>query len=343
MEPGFSIGVGLTNACNLSCRHCYRRDDGSALSVAEVLRAVDSVPTRAVNLGTGESGLHADLSALAVELHRRGVPLTMTTNGHSAAILSDEVLRTFREVELSIDHATRARHDERRGAGNWDLVARQMARCQALGVLTTIVVVLMRSNADEAADLVALAADRGVLLRVNVYQPVHGDEETLGYDEFWRTWRVLLDAADVVACGEPILRAVLGLPRADGAGCGVRTIRVTPRGGVVACVYQQEEPLRLEDLVQRGAAIVEEEPFVRPRVVPAACRDCSQLATCGGGCASRRALGGRLDLPDAYCPFVRGGALPRLRYAPCAGPPLLKAASACTTVLAPRRRQLQPR
>src|SRR2546429_577321 len=44
----FSVGLGLTNACNLSCAHCYR-DVGPAqyLTLADVRRVCESLPVRA--------------------------------------------------------------------------------------------------------------------------------------------------------------------------------------------------------------------------------------------------------------------------------------------------------
>ena len=114
------------------------------------------------------------------------------------------------------------------------------------------------------------------------------------------------DVADLVVCGEPILRAVLGLPPIPGAGCGVETVRVTPRGAVVPCVYGADAALGLRDLARRGPAIVDDPSFARLRAVPPACEQCPHVETCRGGCASRRALKGDLSRADEYCPFVRG-------------------------------------
>jgi MoaA/NifB/PqqE/SkfB family radical SAM enzyme len=58
MPRTFALGVGLTNACNLKCAHCYRADGVDELSLDQVLAAVEALPTRAVNFGTGENGLH---------------------------------------------------------------------------------------------------------------------------------------------------------------------------------------------------------------------------------------------------------------------------------------------
>ena len=57
----FSVGLGLTNECDLACAHCYR-DTGriDRLSLDDVRRVCENVPVRSVNLGTGENGLHPE-------------------------------------------------------------------------------------------------------------------------------------------------------------------------------------------------------------------------------------------------------------------------------------------
>lgn len=329
----FALGIGLTNACNLSCAHCYRAKGSDELTSDDVIRATLAVPTRAVNFGTGENGLHPEFASIVRELAARDIAVTMTTNGFSAEVLPDEALRDFRDVEFSIDYPTREAHDEARGAGNWDLIARQMDRLRGLGVPATIVCVLMSTNYRALADLARLAAERGATLRVNVFQSVRGDTFALSYEQFWDAWKRLFEVADLITCGEPILRAVLGIPRAPGAGCGVETVRVTPRGAVVPCVYGGDDALRLEDLERHGAEVVEQESFKRLRVVPEACRSCEHVETCGGGCASRRVLRGGLDRPDEYCPLVRGEA-PLLSASLARGARAMpKASSACTTIV----------
>ena len=75
--------------------------------------------------------------------------------------------------------------------------------------------------------------------------------------------------------------------------------------------------------------------FARVRTVPEVCRGCAFVDTCHGGCAGRRELAGGVEMPDPYCPLVRGETVD-LDWAPAEQRELLKTGSACTTVLAPR-------
>jgi radical SAM protein with 4Fe4S-binding SPASM domain len=332
----FSLGIGLTNACNLACDHCYRATGTDSLTMTQVLDAVAAVPTRSVNFGTGENGLHAEFPEVVRRLSDQGIAVTMTTNGYSAEVLDDATLSRFKDVEFSIDHPDKAAHNHARGDGNWELIEAQMQRCQRLGVATTITSVLMSTNVVAMPALLQLAGSRGALLRVNVYQAVKRDMFSLSFQQFWEAFTLLLEHGDLVACGEPIVRAMLGIERAAGAGCGVETIRITPRGALVPCVYGGDDALSLDDLGRLGEAVVAEPLFTRLRVLPEACKTCPQRETCGGGCASRRALRHGLERAEEYCPILRGVDMPLQARMMDLGRSLPKASSACTTIFRAR-------
>jgi radical SAM protein with 4Fe4S-binding SPASM domain len=183
--------------------------------------------------------------------------------------------------------------------------------------------------------LVAVARDLGTNLRVNVYQPVGQDEFMLSYEQFWEAYRRLMDAGRLLSSSEPIVNAILGLDSLSGSPCGRQSIRFTPRRYITPCVYWPQPDLTLEDLsVLTARSILESEQFKRARLVPDACRDCSHVASCGGGCASRRALLGDLNQPDLYCPLVRGEAID-LAFTPAPQKDLPRGGNVCTTIIVP--------
>src|SRR5216683_3069986 len=268
----FSVGVGLTNACDLACAHCYRDVDRvDQLTETQVLGLCDDLPVRSVNLGTGENGLHPDYPAIVRALCARGVKLSLTSNGYTIAASSDETLTAFRELEVSIDFPTEREHDA----------------------------------------------------------------FTLSYEEFWDGFRRLLGATRLVSTTEPILDAMLGQPFKTGTGCGRQTVRVTPKGTVIPCVYWGHSDLRIEDLREKGAeGVLASSEFQRVRSIPDACKPCPFVSTCQGGCAGRRELAGGVAMADPYCPLVRGDRV-SLDWAQAERRELLKTGSACTTVLGP--------
>src|SRR3984893_9052554 len=126
---GFAIGLVLTNECNLACSFCYRDPDRvDRLTLDDVRAVMDRLPVRSVNLGTGENGMHPDFQRLLTFLKSQPVKLTITSNGHSIAILNDEDVRAFHDVEFSLDYPTDAEQDAQRGVGNWALIHEQAGR-----------------------------------------------------------------------------------------------------------------------------------------------------------------------------------------------------------------------
>ena len=199
----------------------------------------------------------------------------------------------------------------------------------------TVLTVMMKTNFGRLPEIAKVAFAAGAHYRVNVYQPVKTDAFTLTYEEFWDGFRRLLAAARLVSTTEPILNAMLGEPFKNASGCGRQTVRITPKGDIVPCVYWRKSDLRLEDLPAEGADGVLASPqFARVRQVPDVCRSCPFVSTCQGGCSGRRELAGGVELADPYCPLVRGERV-ALEWAPAAARELLKTGSACTTVLGP--------
>ena len=333
--PGISLGLGLTNECNLSCSFCYRDPTRSdRLSLEQVKSILESLPVRSVNLGTGENGMHPDFAAIVAWLKTRPVKLTVTSNGHTVALLPDAELRAFHDVEFSLDYPAEAEQDAQRGSGNWALIHRQAARCVRLGVPVTFVAVMMKSNWRRLADVARVGKQFGAPLRVNVYQAVRSDIYALAYQEYWTAFRLLFAETDVIAIGEPLVRAMAGLPPLAG-GCGIATVRVTPRATVQPCVYWPGPGAALSDLTGGGLRILDSPAFQQARALPEACLPCAFRESCRGGCAGRRRLQGALAEPDPYCPIVRGDR-PHLDIRMAAGRDLPKVNSSCTTVVIAR-------
>ena len=335
-DTGIALGLGLTNECNLSCAFCYRDPTrADRLSLDQVKAVMERLPVRSVNLGTGENGMHPDFKAILAYLKTKPVKLTITSNGHSVAVLEDEELRAFHDIEFSLDYPSEAEQDAQRGPGNWALIQQQAGRCVRLGIPVTIIAVMMKSNHLRLADVAQVAKRFDAPLRVNVYQSVRSDVYALSYEEYWEGFRKLFEETDVIAIGEPLVRAMTGLPPLR-AGCGVSTVRVTPRATTQPCVYWPGSGEPLSDLIGAGVDILGSTPFEQVRTLPQACDACEFRDSCHGGCAGRRRLQGALLQPDSYCPIIRGERL-QLKIRMAATRDLPKLSSSCTTVVIARR------
>jgi len=248
--------------------------------------------------------------------------------------LEDGELRGFHDIEFSLDYPTQAEQDTQRGTGNWALIHEQAARCVKLGVPVTIIAVMMKSNYLRLAGVARVAKKFDAPLRVNVYQAVRSDVYALSYEEYWEGFRRLFGETDVIAIGEPLVRAIAGLPPLRG-GCGVSTVRVTPRGTTQPCVYWPETGEPLPHLISVGVGILNSQPFEQARTLPEACQSCEFRDSCHGGCAGRRRLQGALAHPDYYCPIIRAER-PRLEIRMAANRDLPKLSSSCTTIVIAR-------
>jgi radical SAM protein with 4Fe4S-binding SPASM domain len=331
-EHAFALGIGLTNECNLACSFCYRDPSSTDRLTLEQVRAVmASLSVRSVNLGTGENGMHPQFADILGYLRRQPIELTITSNGYSIEILDDAQVTAFKDVEFSLDYPTEAEQDRQRGPGNWRLLHAQAARCRSLGVPVTFIAVVMRSNFDRLSEIADIVKCYDAPLRLNIYQAVRSDVFSLTYEEYWRAFELLFARTDVVAIGEPLVRAMAGLSPRRG-GCGVATVRVTPRARVQPCVYWPGSGTPLDLLIDTGPGIVESDSFIAARTVPSTCTSCRHVDTCGGGCAGRRRLQDALNQPDPYCPVIRSEHR-KLDIRMAKSRELPKLESACTTIV----------
>ena len=325
---GLSIGIGLTNDCDLHCAHCYRDTrDIRYLSLDAVRAVCEHLPVSSVGLGTGENALHPEFVPIVSYLHERGVKLSMASNGYSLTTIPAEILGAFHDVEVSIDHPTESEQDAFRGQGNWRRVHMAIERCQSAGIAVSILTTMMSTNYQQMDALALLARSLEVNWRFNVYQPMYTRDYWLSYDAFWEGYRRAFGAASLLSCTEPVVRAVLGLPDAH-SPCGHESIRITPDGHVAPCVYWPGSALTLEALECGVESVLASSPFEQAREVPSAAATCA----CQGGCASRRALLGDLNQHDYYCPWVRGERVCLdVTWAPAKD--LTRARNYCTTIM----------
>lgn len=306
-RTGYTVGVGLTDRCNVNCSHCYSRpsEEPRDLDFDLFCRMIDTLPIKSINFGTGESFLYPHFEDVLNVLSDKDIEVAVTTNGWTVAELSDQELLRFHDIDFSLDYPDPETNDRWRGQGSYTKVMEGVARCRDLGVEASLVACLMKDNSSRMGKLAELAAKIGLNLRVNVYKAVITREYQPSYDEFWGALREMADSACFIACSEPIVSAAIGnRKQAKGNPCGRMSFRVHPDAKIVACVYLQESDVTIESMVADPESQVQRLSESVKLPLPDICRDCRHLEICDGGCALRRILNDSSE-PDEYCFVVR--------------------------------------
>ena len=328
-----SVGIGLTNNCNLHCAHCYRDQSRvHNLTLEDIEKVCDSLEINSIGLGTGENGLNPQYLEIIEYLKARDIRLTLASNGYSLSVTPSEMLSCFDDVEFSLDFPDPKRQDAFRGDGNWQTIMEGVERCSRLDIRVSILAVLMNVNYQDQGNLARLAASFGADFRVNVYQPMFTDEFMLDFDQYWKAYQILFEHATIISVTEPLVNTFLGLNNAKGTPCGDTSIRITPDRHLKPCVYWPNSDLTIEDLVEKKQAVFQSRPFMDVHDIPRFCLKCEHVSNCGGGCAARRILRGRPGEPDLYCPVVHGSNI-RLDGQLAHAEKPLRTGSICTTIV----------
>ena len=78
----YSVGIGLTNNCNLNCGHCYRdQSQISNITLKQMQTLFDSIPIEAIGLGTGENILNPEFFQIIEFLSNQNVKTSVASNG----------------------------------------------------------------------------------------------------------------------------------------------------------------------------------------------------------------------------------------------------------------------
>lgn len=297
-----TIGIGLTNKCNLNCAHCYsRKMADQKFGLDEARKVLDVFPNlKSANFGTGESILNNQFEEIVNFFHSKNVKMAVTSNGLSVNTMKDETLKKFDDVDVSIDFPEAVLHDKWRSrSGLFTDAIKAINRCKKFNINVSIVSVLMSNNFDYFAGFKKILDKYDVNLRINLYKPVNKDQFTPSYDQFWTAIKDLSENFEVVSCSEPIL-ALVWKKVSGGSKCG-DSLRIHPDGEVSSCVYAKKS--------------TDNEKFNHDKkVLPVFCKGCEFSDRCVGGCYGRRITENRNNLPDSFCPFFNGKKKPAIKF-----------------------------
>lgn len=297
-----TIGIGLTNLCNLNCDHCYSRKMAeSSFCLDDAKKIISLFPSlESVNFGTGESILNDQFEEITDFFHSKNVKLALTSNGLTVNKMHEKTLLKFDDIDISIDFPERELHDQwRKKKGLFDDALKAIGRCKKFNINVSIASVLMSNNYAHFSQFKLLLDKYDINLRINIYKPVKKNEFSPSYEEFWKAIKLLSENFEVVSCSEPIL-SLFWDESSGGSKCG-NSMRIHPDGEISSCVYVRNNDTH--EQFNRGK-----------QKLPEFCIDCKFSDKCRGGCYGRRITENRESLPDSYCPFFNKMELPKITF-----------------------------
>lgn len=172
----------VTYRCNFRCRFCHywhdpmgQQGEPSVAQYAQGARKLASMGSLLVSLAGGEPLLRTDLADIVRVIGEYHFPF-ITTNG---SLVTQQAARELMQaglwgVSVSIDYASAARHDRRRGMrGAYEQAWRAVEMFSAARVnkwqRVNVIAVLMDDNLDEMEELIEMAARRDSYFMVQPY------------------------------------------------------------------------------------------------------------------------------------------------------------------------------
>jgi len=161
----------LTQACNLSCHHCYQnashRPAQDELTTDEKLNLIDQMGKELVPFvafAGGEPLVAPDLWQVLERCQRRGIHVTLATNG---TLLTPDICARLKEaqvkyIEVSLDSIVPAEHDAFRGqAKSWERTVQGIRNSVAAGIKTGMACCFTRNTVHRVDDTIRFAIDLG--------------------------------------------------------------------------------------------------------------------------------------------------------------------------------------
>ncbi|MEW5762313.1 MAG: putative heme d1 biosynthesis radical SAM protein NirJ2 [Bacillota bacterium] len=305
------VSWNATNACNLSCAHCYR-DAGAArraeLDTGEARELIDRVAAAGFKIfifSGGEPLLREDIYDLVAHACRRGLRPVFGTNG---TLITAQVARRLKDagaavMGISLDSTDPAAHDRFRGTnGAWEAAVAGMRYCAEAGLPFQVHTTVVDWNYGEVEALTDLAVQLGarghhVFFLVPTGRAVEIEHTSLRAAQYEHLLRRLLEKQRTTGievkptCAPQFMRIArqLGIPVKYSRGClaGLAYCLVDPVGNVQPCAYLdvvagnvREQPF---DVIWRTAEVFTR---LRTRAYGGACGRCEYRDVCGG-CRAR--------------------------------------------------------
>lgn len=158
-----AVNLVLTYRCNLRCIYCdVARDAAAEMDTPTICRLVDEIAaagTERLGLGGGEPMLRADIGAIVDHAKKRGLTVSLCSNGLRVAERIAE-LAGLDFLAISLDGPEDI-HDQARGKGSFARAIEAIRAARAAGIEVWTTTVLTRLNIGRIAETLDLASRLG--------------------------------------------------------------------------------------------------------------------------------------------------------------------------------------
>lgn len=325
------VSWNTTNACNLTCRHCYR-DAGARmeeeLSTSEAASLIDEIARARFKImifSGGEPLLRPDIYELVGYAARKGLRPVFGTNG---TLITGSVAEKLKQagalaMGISLDSTEPEQHDRFRGVpGAWQAAVEGMEACRKAGLPFQIHTTVVEWNYEQVEALTDLAVRMGavahhVFFLVPTGRAVNMEEESLRAEQYERLLHRLMKKQREVpievkpTCAPQFMRiaAQMGLKLRFQKGClaGTGYCIISPKGDVQPCAY-----------LNMPVGNVRETPFsliwqnnpvfkrLRTGGYGGGCGSCNYRNICGGCRARAYFYHGDYMAEDPWCLYRKG-------------------------------------
>jgi len=302
------ISWNTTQACNISCLHCYR-DAGNKyndeLNTEEGKRLLDGMARagfKIIILSGGEPLMRPDIYELISYAKSIGLRPVLGTNG---ILITEEVALKLKEAGLgaagiSLDKKI---HDHfRQSEGAWDKTIAAMEVCRKVGLRFQVHTTVTSLNEKEVTDITDLAVEKGAMAHHIFFLVPTGrgkdiEDTTLKTEQYEAVINRILDKQQEVSieikptCAPQFMRIAKerGIPMRFTKGClaGTSYCVILPNGNLQACPYL---PIKVGNVRDTDFDILwrDSEMFNQFRHEPlkGGCGTCGYDDICGG-CRAR--------------------------------------------------------
>ena len=317
----FTLQWHITQACDLSCKHCYDRSQRPQVGLEQGLAVLDGLQRFCeerkvrgqVSFSGGNPLLHPEFDALYRAAAERGFVLGILGNPATKSRMQ-EILAISEPAFFQISLEGLAQHNDYiRGQGHFSRSLDFLEILSGLGVHSMVMLTLGRHNLDQVLPLARLLEGKADEFNFNRLALV-GEGAALALPEkqdFQRFAREYLEAAadnPVMLLKDNLLnlaRHEQGLPPFGGCtgfGCGAafNFVSLLSDGEVHAC---RKFPSLIGNIYESSLGELYDSPAAAAyRAGPEECGACDLRAVCGGCLAVSHGLGlSELKERDPFC------------------------------------------